>query len=120
MGCDIITRHFSTATRSSARFFHECLPSPGCVPQGKEAQNTMLTADKITKSYGPQTVLKEVTLTLRPKERIGVVGINGAGKSTLVKILAGIEEPDKGTVNYHGSTYGYLSQESQCRLGVTI
>lgn len=80
----------------------------------------MLTAEKITKSYGPQTVLKEVTLTLRPKERIGVVGINGAGKSTLVKILAGIEEPDKGTVSYHGSSYGYLSQESQCRLGVTI
>lgn len=80
----------------------------------------MLTAEKISKTFGPQIVLKDVTLLLRPKERVGVVGINGAGKSTLVKILAGMEEADKGVVNHHGSTVGYLSQESQCRLGVTI
>jgi ATP-binding cassette, subfamily F, member 3 len=80
----------------------------------------MITVDKISKSFGAQTVLKEVTLMLRPKERIGVVGMNGAGKSTLVKILAGIEEPDKGQVLRHGVSFGYLSQESQCRLGVTV
>jgi ATP-binding cassette subfamily F protein 3 len=80
----------------------------------------MITVEKISKSFGPQNVLKEVTLLLRPKDRIGVVGLNGAGKSTLVKILARIEEPDKGTVNWHGSSVGYLSQESQCRLGVTV
>ena len=80
----------------------------------------MLQADKISKSFGSQVVLKEVTLQLGSKERVGVVGINGAGKSTLVKILAGIEEPDKGTVNRHNSSVGYLSQESQCRLGVTV
>src|SRR5215218_4465834 len=80
----------------------------------------MLTADKIHKSFGPQVVLKDIILLLRPKERVGVVGLNGAGKSTLVKILAGIEDPDKGTVDRHGSSVGYLSQESQCRLGVTI
>jgi ATP-binding cassette subfamily F protein 3 len=80
----------------------------------------MLTIDKVSKSFGPQVVLKDVTALLRPKERVGVVGLNGAGKSTLVKILAGIEEPDKGTVDAHGSSVGYLSQESQCRLGVTI
>jgi ATP-binding cassette subfamily F protein 3 len=80
----------------------------------------MLTADKITKTFGPQVVLKDVSLLLRPKERVGVVGQNGAGKSTLVKILAGILEPDKGEVNAHGASVGYLSQESQCRLGVTV
>jgi ATP-binding cassette subfamily F protein 3 len=87
---------------------------------GKKEKTRMLTADKINKSFGPQVVLKDVTLLLRPRERVGVVGVNGAGKSTLVKILAGIEEADKGTVNVHGSSVGYLSQESQCRLGVTI
>ena len=80
----------------------------------------MITVDKMTKTFGPQTVLKDITLLLRPKERVGVVGMNGAGKSTLVKILAGLEEPDKGKVDHHNSSVGYLSQESQCRLGVTI
>ena len=80
----------------------------------------MLSAEKISKTFGPQTVLKDISLILGDQERIGIVGINGAGKSTFVKILAGIEEADKGVVNRHGSTVGYLNQESQCRLGVTI
>jgi ATP-binding cassette subfamily F protein 3 len=80
----------------------------------------MLQADKIYKSFGPQIVLKDITVQIGPRERIGVVGVNGAGKSTLIKILAGIEEADKGVVNTHNSSVGYLSQESQCRLGVTV
>lgn len=80
----------------------------------------MLTADKIYKSFGPQDVLKDITLQLGDRDRIGVVGLNGQGKSTLIKILAGLEEPDKGVVHRHGSSVGYLNQESQCRLGVTV
>ena len=80
----------------------------------------MLTLDKITKGFGPQSVLKDISLVISNKERVGVVGVNGAGKSTLVKIMGGQVEPDKGTVDTHASTVGYLSQESQCRLGVTI
>jgi ATP-binding cassette subfamily F protein 3 len=80
----------------------------------------MLSVDKISKSFGPQNVLKDISMQLGDRERIGVVGVNGAGKSTLVKIMAGIEEPDKGQILRHGSSVGYLSQESQCRLGVTI
>ena len=80
----------------------------------------MLTAEKLTKTFGPQPVLKDITLHLGDQERIGVVGMNGAGKSTLVKILAGQLETDKGTISTHGASVGYLSQESQCRLGVTV
>lgn len=80
----------------------------------------MLTAEKLTKGFGPQNVLKEITLQFGAQERIGIVGLNGQGKSTLVKILAGILEPDKGGVDHHASSVGYLSQESQCRLGVTV
>ena len=80
----------------------------------------MLTAEKIYKSFGPQDVLKDITLHIGDRDRIGVVGLNGAGKSTLIKILAGMEEPDKGHVHKHASSVGYLNQESQCRLGVTI
>jgi ATP-binding cassette subfamily F protein 3 len=80
----------------------------------------MLTLDKITKGFGPQSVLKDISLVIGNKERVGVVGVNGAGKSTLVKIMGGQLEPDKGVVDTHASSVGYLSQESQCRLGVTI
>ncbi|MBC8104665.1 MAG: ABC-F family ATP-binding cassette domain-containing protein [Cytophagales bacterium] len=80
----------------------------------------MLTLDKITKGFGPQTVFKEVSLVIGAKERVGVVGVNGAGKSTLVKIMGGQLDPDKGVVDTHASSVGYLSQESQCRLGVTV
>jgi ATP-binding cassette, subfamily F, member 3 len=80
----------------------------------------MLNVEKLYKSFGPQDILKDITFSIGDQERVGVVGINGAGKSTLVKMLAGLEEPDKGTINRHKSTVGYLSQESQCRLGVTI
>ena len=80
----------------------------------------MLTAEKLHKSFGPQVVLKDVSLLIRPKDRVGLVGPNGAGKSTLMQILAGRIEPDKGSVSSHGASAGYLSQESQCRLGVTV
>ena len=80
----------------------------------------MLTIDKISKGFGPQPVLKDISLVLGEHERVGVVGINGAGKSTLVKMMAGLEDPDKGTISTHRASVGYLSQESQCRLGVTI
>ena len=80
----------------------------------------MLTVEKLHKSFGAQVVLKEVNLVVGSQERVGVVGYNGAGKSTMVKILAGLEEPDKGIVDVHGASVGYLSQESQCRLGVTV
>jgi len=43
----------------------------------------MLSAEKISKSFGPQNVLKDISLILGEQERIGIVGINGAGKSTL-------------------------------------
>ncbi len=80
----------------------------------------MLTVEKLHKSFGAQVVLKEVNLVIGSQERVGIVGHNGAGKSTLVKILAGMEEADKGIVNIHGASVGYLNQESQCRLGVTV
>jgi ATPase subunit of ABC transporter with duplicated ATPase domains len=74
----------------------------------------MLTAANISKYHGAQLVLKEVTLVVPPGARIGLVGPNGVGKSTLLRILAGEEEPDRGTVRRTppGLAVGYLPQES--------
>lgn len=56
----------------------------------------------MTKSFGPATVLREVTFDVEPGEIHGLLGTNGAGKSTLIKILAGIYQQDSGTIAVHG------------------
>ena len=73
----------------------------------------MLTAAHITKYHGGQLVLDDVTLVVPPGSRIGLVGPNGVGKSTLLRILAGLEEPDKGTVRRTppSAAVGYLQQD---------
>lgn len=50
----------------------------------------------LCKSYGPKTVLDDVTLTIHPGEVVGLVGPNGAGKTTLIRILSGMSRPSKG------------------------
>ena len=81
-----------------------------------------LLAANIKKQYGAQRVLDEVTLVVAPRARIGLVGPNGAGKSTLLRILAGLEEPDAGTVRRSppGLAAGYLPQEPDLRPGETV
>jgi ATPase subunit of ABC transporter with duplicated ATPase domains len=72
-----------------------------------------LAARTITKSYGETVVLGGLSLTVTPSSRIGVVGPNGIGKSTLLRLLAGLEEPDAGTVCREppGLGVAYLAQE---------
>jgi ATPase subunit of ABC transporter with duplicated ATPase domains len=69
----------------------------------------------VAKHYGAHTILDQVSLTLGPQARIGVVGPNGVGKSTLLRILAGLEAPDAGTVSRAPAwlTAGYLTQERE-------
>jgi len=77
----------------------------------------LLAAANITKYHGPQLVLHDVTLVVPPDARIGLVGPNGVGKSTLLRVLAGLEEPDRGTVRRTPAAISveYLPQEAMPR-----
>src|SRR5947209_5385992 len=58
----------------------------------------MLRISALSKSYGGDPVLRDVSFVLSPGDRAGLVGANGAGKSTLLKLIAGGIEPDAGSV----------------------
>lgn len=73
----------------------------------------LLQVSGITKSYGINTVLSNITLQIEPRERIGLVGVNGAGKSTLLQIIAGEMSYDSGDIFKAKETkIGYLKQNS--------
>ncbi len=70
-----------------------------------------LALHDITKRYQDHAVLDRVGFTIRPGEKVGVIGDNGSGKSTLVKLIAGREQPDNGTLTVVApGGVGYLAQ----------
>jgi ABC transport system ATP-binding/permease protein len=66
------------------------------------APRNLVNVYGIAKGYAGRTVLRDVTLGVAAGDRIGVVGRNGDGKSTLLRLIAGVEEPDAGTVTRSG------------------
>ena len=71
----------------------------------------MLTANQIQKSFGDNAILAGVSFNLNPGERAALVGPNGCGKTTLLRILAGIDAPDSGSVQKPNALrIGYLPQ----------
>lgn len=58
----------------------------------------LFTMECVSKSYTDKLLLDKVSFGIQEGDRIGVLGINGTGKSTLLKLIAGLEEPDEGTI----------------------
>lgn len=58
----------------------------------------LINIENVTKAYTERKLLDGASFSLQDGEKVGVIGINGTGKSTLLKIIAGIEEPDEGSV----------------------
>ena len=82
----------------------------------------MLVARSVTRHHGAQVVLQDVSVSVTPGTRLGLVGPNGIGKSTLLRILAGLEGPDGGVVERSPATttVGWLPQEPDARPGETL
>lgn len=71
----------------------------------------MVQVQNLSKSYGGQTLLENVSFQVNARERLGLVGRNGYGKTTLLRILTGVEEPDTGTVTFpRDYRVGWLDQ----------
>lgn len=72
----------------------------------------ILEMDRVSKSYGNTTILKDFDYIFKKGERIGIIGKNGIGKSTFLNMITGNENPDKGTI-VTGQTvvYGYYTQK---------
>ncbi|MEV3922958.1 ribosomal protection-like ABC-F family protein [Actinomadura coerulea] len=82
---------------------------------------TQITALGVGKSFDGRLVLDEVTCSLAPGERTGIVGENGSGKTTLLRLLAGRERPDQGRVVLQATGgVGYLAQDEPIPPDATV
>jgi ATP-binding cassette subfamily F protein 3 len=87
-------------------------------PDPPRGPDVCLVAEGLEKRYGEALALAGVSLELLRGEKVVLVGPNGAGKSTLMRILAGREQPTRGTLRYaEGLRYGYYSPEELDSLG---
>ena len=71
----------------------------------------MIIAKNLSKSYGDQEILNNVSFKIGQGKKIGLVGRNGCGKSTLFTVLNGLEEPTSGNIETQNELFGYLPQE---------
>ncbi len=85
-----------------------------------QADDDVLRVEHITKSFGPVTALRDVSLHLKKGEVLGLLGDNGAGKSTLIKILCGFQKQDGGKMWLKGEPYEPKSVDNARALGIDV
>lgn len=81
----------------------------------------LLSLQNVSKAFGLNAVLSDISLTLMQGSCMGLIGVNGSGKSTLMKIIAGELSQDAGTMSLaRGTTIGMLSQHADIDSGLTL
>ena len=82
--------------------------------------HNFISAEGITKSFGAIKALDDIGFTLRRGEIHGIVGENGAGKTTFIRVLQGIEKPDRGTVTINGRVYDHMTPSLSRGEGISV
>jgi len=81
----------------------------------------MIHVEGLSKRYGERVLFEDVSWHVKKRDRIGLTGPNGAGKTTILKMLAGLEEPDSGSIRMaSATTIGYLPQDGIVHHGRTV
>ena len=81
---------------------------------------SLLLVTDVAKHYGAQDVLRCATLQIDPSEKVGLVGRNGGGKSTLLRLIEGLEAPDRGSITLRkGARLGHVPQAPEFTPGET-
>ncbi|MFD1606093.1 ABC-F family ATP-binding cassette domain-containing protein [Oceanobacillus luteolus] len=81
----------------------------------------MLTAENLYKSFGEKVLFDQISFSIEPQERIGLIGVNGTGKSTLLRTIAGLESLEHGKIK-HAKDYEieYLAQDPELDPLLTV
>ncbi|MEM9504898.1 MAG: ABC-F family ATP-binding cassette domain-containing protein, partial [Cyanobacteria bacterium P01_E01_bin.43] len=95
------------------REFKDSLGKVDIATVGQRIGKKVIELESVTKGYGDRTLIKDLTYTFEPRDRIGIIGPNGVDKSTLMNLITGRESPDAGTIEI-GDTihFGYFDQHS--------
>ena len=78
-----------------------------------------LEATALSKAYGALQVTKDVSISLKSGQALGIIGPNGAGKTTLFNLLTGTVRPDAGKVVFFGQDITRLTARARCLMGIS-
>lgn len=78
-----------------------------------------LALEGVSKSFGDLQVLSDLTLSVKPGERIGIIGLNGAGKTTLFHVISGLEPPSSGRIVLFGRDVTSAPPSARAALGLS-
>jgi ribose transport system ATP-binding protein len=87
-------------------------------PPQRPGSAAALEVVSVTKAYGPNVVLRDVSLAVAEGEVVAVIGENGAGKSTLAKMIAGVIRPDRGEIRVGGKPVALHSPRDALQVGI--
>ena len=85
-----------------------------------DAGETLLTLERVSKSFGIVQALDDVSLSFRAGEILALVGENGAGKSTMMRLIEGVFPPDNGTITLSGATIAFKEPREAHLRGIRV
>lgn len=98
-----------------SRSFLEAGTEPSRPATGPVLRSGRIDVDQVGFAYGGTSVLRDISLSVRDGEFVGIVGPSGSGKSTLLRLLLGLERPGSGRIAYDGHDLSSLDRRSMAR-----